>query len=73
MFICQVLCSVFKHLFSIHCGRPSAKVGSSAKFCVLVFRASLFYDLGGLDLPGDLPRPALTIILHITPGKYEPS
>ena len=29
--------------------------------------------LGGLDLPGDLPKSALTTILHIKPGKYEPS
>ena len=27
----------------------------------------------GVDLLADLPRLALTTILHITPGKYEPS
>ena len=27
----------------------------------------------GVDLPADLPRSALTTILHIKPGKYEPS
>ena len=84
-----------RHLCSIN-GGPSAKVGSSAKFGVVVFKASMLYYLGGryasgsanyqswpldvstteghgVDLPGDLPRSALTAILHITPGKYEPS
>ena len=27
----------------------------------------------GVDLLADLPRSALTTILHITPGTYEPS
>ena len=30
----------------IHWGYPLAKVGSSAKFCVLVFKASMLYSLG---------------------------
>ena len=28
---------------------------------------------GGVDLPVDLPISALTTILHVKPGKYEPS
>ena len=31
------------------------------------------YEAISIDLPGDLPRLALTTILHITPGTYEPS
>ena len=49
-FICQVLCiAVFKAsiLYSPGSGGPSAKVGLSANFGVLVFKASLLYYLGG--------------------------
>ena len=34
-------------LLLIHLGGPSAKVGSSANYCVLVFKASLLYYPGG--------------------------
>ena len=30
-------------------------------------------SVSGVDLPGDLPRSALTTILHIKPAKCEPS
>ena len=52
-----------------------SKIGLFAKFGVAVFKASLLYYLWGMGVeqPGDLPRSALTTILHITAGKYEPS
>ena len=34
-----------RHLFSIHWGGPLAKVGSSAKFGVVVFKASILNSL----------------------------
>ena len=37
-----------RHLCLITQGAPSAKVCSSAQFCVLVFKASMVYLLGGL-------------------------
>ena len=47
-FVCQVWCSWYsRHLFSIHLGGPLAKVGSSAKFGVVVFKASILDSLGG--------------------------
>ena len=60
------------------------KHSSSAKLGVAVCKASIFNSLGGpsakvgssanyeqTSKPGDLPRSALTTILHITPGTYE--
>ena len=40
-FICQVLCSGKQVISALVLGGPSAQVGSSAKFCVLVIKASL--------------------------------
>ena len=82
-------------------GGQSAKVCSSAKFGVVVFKACILNSEGGqsakvvfvcqfwcagmqgisallprgmgVEQPGELPRSALTTILHITAGKYEPS
>ena len=66
-------------------GSPLPKLVLSYKFGVAVFKASILNSLGGpLAKVGssatfgvavyiDLPRSALTIILHITTGKYEPS
>ena len=50
-----------RHLFLIHWVGPLAKVGLSAKFCALVFKASLVYDLEGVDLLADVP---IAIIDH---------
>ena len=59
---------VYKASILASLGGLLAKVGLSAKFCVLVFKASMLYYW-----VVDLSRSALTTILHITPGKYEPS
>ena len=45
-FICQVWCSSIQGIYSQFTGGPLAKVGSSAKFGVLVFKASMLYSLG---------------------------
>ena len=42
-FICQVLCTGIQGICALLPGGPLAKVGSSAKFCVLVFKASLLW------------------------------
>ena len=44
-FICQVWCSSIQGIYSGFTGGPLAKVCSSAKFCVLVFKASMLYSL----------------------------
>ena len=46
-FICQVWCTGIQGIYSRLMGGPSAKVCSSAKFCVLVFKASILDSLGG--------------------------
>ena len=43
MFICQVWCTGIQGIYSQFTGGPLAKVGSSAKFGVLVFKASMLY------------------------------
>ena len=45
--ICQVWCSGIQGIYSWFMEGPSAKVGSSANFSVLVFKESLLYYLGG--------------------------
>ena len=45
MFICQVLCTGIEGSLLLYLEGPSAKVCSSAKFCVLVLKASLLYYL----------------------------
>ena len=47
MFVCQVWCSSIQGIYSWLPGGPSAKVGSSAKFGVAVFKASVLNSLGG--------------------------
>ena len=46
-FICQVLCISMQGISAVVLEGPSAKVGSSAKICILVFKASLFWYGGG--------------------------
>ena len=47
-FVCQVWCTGIQGISALILERgPLAKVGSSAKFCVVVFKASLFWYLGG--------------------------
>ena len=47
-FICHVLCTGIQGISAlVPEGGPSPKVGSSAKFCVLVFKASLLWYQGG--------------------------
>ena len=41
VFVCQVLCTGIQGIYALLVGCPAAKVCSSAKFCVLVFKASL--------------------------------
>ena len=46
-FICQILCTGIQGIYALFIGLgPSAKVGSSAKFGVLVFKASILDSLG---------------------------
>ena len=57
-----------RHLFSVTWGRgPSAKVGSPAKFGVLVFQASLLWDLGVHWSPRWLPNTSHNIypMMHL--------
>ena len=46
-FICQFLCTGMQGISALVLGGPLAKVGSSAKFCVLVFKESLLWYQGG--------------------------
>ena len=46
-FICQVLCTGLQGISVLLPGGPSAKVGLAARFCVLVFKASMLYSFGG--------------------------
>ena len=41
MFVCQALCTGIQGIYDLLIGGPSAKVGSSAKFGVAVFKASI--------------------------------
>ena len=45
-FICQVLCTGIQGIYALVLGGPLATVGSSAKFCVLVFKAFLLWYWG---------------------------
>ena len=45
-FVCQVLCTGIQGISGVLWGGPLAKVGSFAKCCVLVFRASMLYSWG---------------------------
>ena len=49
VFVCQVLCTGIQGMSAVSgiWGGPLAKVGSSAKCCVLVFKASMLYLWGG--------------------------
>ena len=49
-FICQVLHSGMQVISALGLGGPSAKVGSSAKFCVVVCMLSLLWYWGGHQL-----------------------
>ena len=46
-FICQVLFSGMQVISALVLGSPLATLGLSAKFCVVVFKASLLWYLGG--------------------------
>ena len=46
-FICQVLCSGMQVISALVLGGTSAKIGSSAKFCVVVCKSSLLWYWGG--------------------------
>ena len=46
-FVCQVWCSSIQGIYSQFTGGPLPKVGLSANFGVLVFKASQLYYLGG--------------------------
>ena len=46
-FICQVLCTGIQGISALVLGGPLANIGSSVKFCVLVFKASLLWYQGG--------------------------
>ena len=47
MFVCQVLCTGIQGIYALLMGDPLAKVGSSAKFGAVVFKASMLDSLGG--------------------------
>ena len=40
-FVCQVWCSSIPDIYAQFLGGPSAKVYSSTKFCVLLFKANI--------------------------------
>ena len=46
MFACQVLCTGIQGISAVSMGGSLAKVGSSAKCCVLVFKAYMLHLLG---------------------------
>ena len=46
-FVCQFLCTGIQGISALLPGGPLAKVGLSAKFGVVVFKASFFNSLGG--------------------------
>ena len=56
-FVCQVWCSGIQGIYSQFMGGPSAKACSSAKCCVLVFKASMLY-LWGVHLPKCVHLPS---------------
>ena len=47
MFVCQVLCTGIQGIYALLIGGPSAKVGSSAKCAVAIFKASILNSMGG--------------------------
>ena len=47
-FICQVLCTGMQGIYALVLRGASAKVGSSAKFCILVCKASLPWYWGSI-------------------------
>ena len=47
MFVCQVSCTGIQGIYPLNLGGQSAKVGSSAKFGVAIFKASILDSLGG--------------------------
>ena len=49
--ICQVLCSGMQVISALVLGGPLARLGLSAKFGVLVFKASLLWYWGGGHWP----------------------
>ena len=46
-FICQVLCTGIQGINALFVGGPLAKEGSSAKYCVLVFKATILTSIQG--------------------------
>ena len=74
-FICQVWCSGIQGIYSRFTGGPLAKVGSSANFGVLVFKASLLYYWGvhqpkmtsswALDVTHELHWQLTLVVLHV--------
>ena len=46
VFVCQVLCTGIQGIYALFMGGSSAKVCSSAKCCVQVFKASMLYSWG---------------------------
>ena len=65
MFICQVLCTSIQGisaLLPVGWGGPSAKVCSSAKFGVAVFKESILDSLGGQSAKvGSSPKFCVTV------------
>ena len=47
MFVCQVECTGIQSIYAVLMGDPLAKVGSSAKFGAVVFKAFMLNILGG--------------------------
>ena len=54
-----------RHLCSGTGGGPSAEVCSSAKFCVLVFKASLLWYWGGVHQPKKVCLPIMNTLLNL--------
>ena len=76
MFVCQVLCTGFQGIYAVLMGGPLAKVGSSAKFGAVVFKASMLNSLGD-HLPKYVHLPSFVYwysrhLCSITQGGHLP-
>ena len=82
-FVCQVLCTGIQGISALLMGGPLAKVGSSAKFGVVVFKVFILDSLGGPSAKEGssakyehtskftLASQVFSYILYERPNKYQ--